>query len=149
MRYDTSELHRAISELRAENKRLVKQDKHREKIWRKRIAELEAREPLCRCADEVRCDYLKRIAELEADNKILREKLEASDAYWAECEAKLERYEHVDLFARRMMEFAESEHEKHTELMKALRNMPRYRGVDGHLMLYSADVLALLQGEGK
>ena len=31
-----------------------------------RIAELEAREPLCRCADEVRCDYLKRIAELEA-----------------------------------------------------------------------------------
>ena len=30
-----------------------------------RIAELEAREPLCRCADEVRCDYLNRIADLQ------------------------------------------------------------------------------------
>jgi len=31
----------------------------------KRIAELEA-DRLCRCADEVRCDMQKRIAELEA-----------------------------------------------------------------------------------
>lgn len=36
------------------------------KILLDRIAELEAREPLCRCADEVRCDYLKRIEALEA-----------------------------------------------------------------------------------
>ena len=42
MRYDTSELHTEIKELSAENKRLRKQDQHREKIWKKRVAELEA-----------------------------------------------------------------------------------------------------------
>ena len=34
--------------------------------YRERITELESREPLCRCADAVRCEYLKRIKELEA-----------------------------------------------------------------------------------
>ena len=44
------------------------QESERNILLEQRIAELEAREPLCRCADEVRCDYLKRIAELEAKN---------------------------------------------------------------------------------
>jgi len=48
---------------------------YRQLYWdgQKRIAELESREPLCRCADEVCCDYLKRIAELEETNRAYKE----------------------------------------------------------------------------
>jgi len=40
---DHSELLQTISDLQLENKQLRKQDKHREKIWKKRVAELQAR----------------------------------------------------------------------------------------------------------
>ena len=71
-----------------------------DKANRKLIAELEAREPLCRCADEVRCDYLKRIAELEAKN------MDAAVAHGkqleriAELEAKLDVFDEMDEMLR-------------------------------------------------
>jgi hypothetical protein len=36
---------------------------------------------------------------------------------------------------------------KHTALVEGLRKLTRYRGVDGALVLYSADVAALLGDE--
>jgi len=36
---------------------------------------------------------------------------------------------------------------KHTALVDGLQELPRYRGVDGALVLYSADVAALLGDE--
>ena len=59
------------------------------KAEREKVEELEAREPLCRCADEVRCDYLKRIEELEAELKLADEGLD----FWQKRCAAMEKVE--------------------------------------------------------
>ena len=71
---DHSELLQTISDLELENKQLRKQDMHREKIWKKRVTEMQRKNAdLLEAAEDM--DYTKKlrakIAELTRENNDL------------------------------------------------------------------------------
>lgn len=112
MRYDTSELHAEIKELSAENKRLRKQDQHREKIWKKRVAELEAE-------SSKHYDFWQKQKiqnqELEADKRVMKTVITELQADLAEVIAMTPVMR--SLFKWKKMEA------KHTALVDGLREL--------------------------
>ena len=89
---DHSELLQAIADLQLENKQLRKQDKHREKTWKKRVTEMQRKNAdLLEAVEDM--DYTKKlrakITELEASCDALHNYI--SDKNIPELEATIER----------------------------------------------------------
>jgi len=90
----------------------------------KRIEKLEAREPLCRCADEVRCDYLKRIEEMETELKQERKDFREAWSKYKELEEELKKHKSLsDQQYHRMLHKYERCFERYSRLVDGLQKL--------------------------